>query len=82
MNKCNCLNEALEKILENCPTWDNKKVKSYSFHDGGISFKTGKSSVGIGIDIEFENQKKTGYTYLTMAYCPLCGKSLKEEEIK
>jgi hypothetical protein len=76
--KCNCLDKALTKILNNNPSWNNKKVSQYYYSDGGISFTTGESSVGIGIDIKYEGQKKEGHTYLTMAFCPLCGKSLKK----
>lgn len=60
------------------PVRDGKKVKKYSFRDKGIDFKTGKTNYNIGIDIEFENQKKKEYTFIVMEFCPLCGKKFKE----
>lgn len=79
MSKCNCLDDALKKITEKYPEWDGKKVLRYSYSDMLIDFRTGESMIDIGINIQYEKQKKLGRTSLSMAFCPLCGKSLKEE---
>ena len=77
---CNCFVDAIKIISKKHTEWDGKKVKQFSFSNAGINLRTGQSFVGLGIDIQYENQKKMGHTTLTMAYCPLCGKSLKEEK--
>ncbi|HEY0089932.1 MAG TPA: hypothetical protein VGB37_13870 [Candidatus Lokiarchaeia archaeon] len=78
---CNCLSETLKEIKEKYSKWpdeNGKKVERMYYSDAGLNFRTGKTCYGMGIDIKFEGQKKTGHTYLNMGYCPVCGKKLED----
>ena len=79
---CNCIQETSEKLLpklrENPVRPKKGAITSVQCGNIGLSFKTGKTMLGIPFRVRFEKQMKEEEVLIYADFCPFCGKSTKE----
>ena len=81
--KCNCLNETLDKISSLVQEKIPKNAEEYSIDWRGRVLRfDGGVGVGLSVEFEYRNMKKDGTPYakmkkesrfVAMDFCPFCG---------